>query len=194
MKVKICGVTNREDALICEDLGANMIGFVHLPGRERSLPISEISHLCSYINSSTKVLVCAPSDTDDALRMFAKSGADVLQSHSLEPEEIRTLGDHGVRVFRAVPSVRSEAVRYSEVAEALVFENGTPGTGTAYDYSTVPIDCCRKGIIAGGLTIENLHLAKALEPYALDVSSGVESRLGKKDPDLVAEFIRRCRR
>lgn len=193
MKVKICGVTSAEDALMCETLGADMIGLVHVPGRDRSLSIRAISGICSSLGSSTRVLVCEPSDTDDALRKFSESGADILQVHSLGPDEISTLRDRGVPVFRVVPSDRAQAMRFAAVAEALVFENGTPGTGTAYDYSTVPLDCCQRGIIAGGLRIDNLHLAKKLGPYALDVSSGVECRPGKKDPGIVSEFIRRCK-
>ena len=178
---------------MCGELGADMIGFVHVHGRERSLPVEKISEICSSLGvTMTRVLVCAPHDLDDALQLLFASGADVLQTYSLEPSDLIELRDLRVKVFRVVPPDRSEATRFSEAADALVFENGKPGTGSSYDYSTIPIDCCAKAIVAGGLTIESLHLAKVLGPYALDVSSGVESSPGKKDPELVAEFIRRC--
>jgi phosphoribosylanthranilate isomerase len=193
MKVKICGITSLEDATMCGELGADMIGFVHVPSRKRSLPVEKISGICSSLGPTmTTVVVCAPHDLKEALHLFVESGADVLQTYSLEPSDLIKLRDLRVEVFRVVPPDRSEATRFSEAADALVFENGKPGTGSSYDYATIPIDCCEKAIVAGGLTIENLHLAKVLGPYALDVSSGVESSPGKKDPELVAEFIRRC--
>ena len=193
MKVKICGITSLEDATMCGELGADMIGFVHVPGRERSLTVEKIFEICSSLDPTmTKVLVCAPHDLDEALHLFVESGADVLQTYSLEPSDLSDLRDRRVEVFRVVPPDRSEATRFSAAADALVFENGKPGTGSSYDYAAIPIDCCEKAIVAGGLTIENLHIAKVLKPYALDVSSGVESSPGKKDPELVAEFIRGC--
>jgi len=193
MKVKICGITSLEDATMCSELGADMIGFVHVPGRERSLAVEKISEICSSLGRGTpKVLVSAPHDLNEALDLLGSSGADVLQLYSLEPSDLIKLRRMRVMVFRVVPPDLSEATRFSESADALVFENGRPGTGSSYDYATIPIDCCAKAIIAGGLTLENLHTAKGLGPYALDVSSGVESSPGKKDPAMVAEFIRRC--
>lgn len=194
MKVKICGITNLHDAVICEELGADATGFVNVRGRQRSIPLDLVRDICSTLGPMTaKVLVCAPSDAAQALRMLERSGADLLQLHSLVPEEIHVLKAHGVGIIRAVPPVRAEAARFAECADALLFEGGPPGTGTAYDYSSVPLEVCRRGIIAGGLRLDNLHLAKAAGPYALDVSSGVERAPGRKDPALVTEFIRRCR-
>jgi len=194
MKVKICGLTTLEDAVMCEDLGADAIGLVHFPGRTRSLALDKIADISSSLGPlTTKVLVCAPRTTSEALEMMHASNVDALQLYSLEPFELLELRKLGVRAFRVVPPVREVALRYSRAADALVFEGGTPGSGTSYDYSKVPLDCCRKAIIAGGLSPSNLHLAKSLRPYGLDVSSGVESASGRKDPELVSEFIRRCR-
>lgn len=193
MKVKICGITSLKDAKMCVELGADMVGFVHVPRRNRSMTSEKIFEICSSLGSTvTKVLVCAPYDFDDALHLMGSSGADVIQTFTLESNDLIKLRDMGVKVYRVVPPDRSEATKYSEAADALVFENGRPGTGSSYDYSMVPIDVCKRAIIAGGLTVENLDFAKILGPYALDVSSGVESSPGRKDPGLVAEFIRRC--
>jgi len=194
MKVKICGVTTLEDAAMCEDLGADALGFVHFPGRTRSLPLDKISEMSSSLGPfTTKVLVCAPSTTSEALEMMHAGNVDALQLYSLEPSELLELRMLGARVFRVVSLDREEASRFSSAADALVFEGGPPGSGTSYDYSKAPIDCCRKAIIAGGLTPSNLHLAKNLRPYGLDVSSGVESAPGRKDREMVAEFIGKCR-
>jgi len=125
--------------------------------------------------------------------MIDESNADAIQVHSLDPDGVRDIREQGTRVIRAVLPTKSDALRFASVADALLFEHGAPGTGTPYDFSIVPIDSCRRAIIAGGLNLHNLDMAKALGPYALDVSSGVERTIGKKDPELVAEFIRRCK-
>lgn len=194
MKVKICGITNLEDAAMCEDLGADALGFVHFPGRARSLSLREISEISSSVGPlTTKVLVCAPSTTGDAVQMLQESGVDALQLYTLGPAELLELRLLGARVFRVVPPEREKAKAFATSADALVFEGGTPGSGSAYDYSKAPVDCCERAIIAGGLKPSNVAVAKSLRPYGLDVSSGVERVRGRKDPELVAEFIRRCK-
>lgn len=195
MKVKICGITSLEDAAMCEDLGADALGFVHVDGRGRSRPLDEISEVCGSLGPmTTKVLVCMPDDVSDAERMFTSSGADVLQLHSLGPEDSDALRSRGISVIRAVPPDRSEATRYADHVDALLFESAAPGTGSSYDYSAVPLDSCRRCIIAGGLNIANMDAVLRMRPYALDVSSGVERISGRKDPELVSEFIKRCKR
>ncbi len=194
MKVKICGITNAEDAFACEDSGADALGFVHVPGRSRNTALDQIADTCASLGPmTTSVLVCMPSDDKAAMNMVESSRADIVQVHSLDPRSLDSVRGSGIRVIRAVRPDRDEAATYAEHADALLFENGEPGTGTGFDYSQTPVDCCRRAIIAGGLNIDNLEQAKVMEPYALDVSSGVESTPGRKDPGLVREFIRRCK-
>ena len=71
MKVKVCGITNLEDAEMCELMGADALGFVNFQGRTRSLPVEKISDICSSVGPTvTKVLVCAPTSAHEGLRMF----------------------------------------------------------------------------------------------------------------------------
>lgn len=194
MKVKICGIMNAEDAAMCEALGADALGFVHFPGKKRHLSLEKIAEIVDSLGPlTTSVVVCAPRSVTEALNFVKKSHADVIQSYSLSPEDIKSISDEGETIIRAVPPVRSYAGKFSKVVDALLFESGSPGTGTEYDYSKIPLDCCSKVIIGGGLRPDNIKKVKALRPYALDVSSGVESMPCKKDPVLVAEFIRRCK-
>ena len=194
MKVKICGITSGEDAAMCEDLGADALGFVCVPGRSRSRPLSEISDMCSSLGPITaKVLVCNPDSVDSALSMLARSGADVLQLYSLNPEELAELREQGARIMRVVRPSDTDCARFAANSDALVFEEGVPGTGSSYDYSIIPQELRDRAFIAGGLNPDNVHLAKAVKPYGVDVSSGVELILGKKDPGRVEAFIRRCR-
>jgi phosphoribosylanthranilate isomerase len=194
MKVKICGITCADDASMCEEKGADALGFVHVSGRKRSISLEAVSEICSTLGPMTKrVLVCAPRAPADARELFDRSGVDILQTYTLEPDQIVEIQAEGIPVFRAVLPLKSEATRFAQCAAALVFEAGTPGTGKSFDYSLVPVDVCRRAIIAGGLTVDNLDKAKAVRPYALDVSSGVESEPCRKDPLLVEEFVRRAK-
>lgn len=194
MKVKICGITDLKDAAMCEEKGADMLGFVYFPGKMRSLPLSEIAKMIASLDRSTmKVVACDPKDAREASVFHRITGADFLQVYSLPPEALQEFRDYGGKVIRAIRPSRDEATRFSGSADALLFEMGQPGTGTSYDYSKVPTECCPRSIIGGGLRVDNLDRAKAKNPYALDVSSGVESVPGRKDPQLVSEFIRRCR-
>lgn len=194
MKVKICGVMSLSDAAMCEGMGADAVGFVHFPGRARSIPIERISEICSTIGPMTaKVMVCAPTDEDHAIELAGKSGVDALQLYTMNPAQLDRIRETGVKVMRVIKPDRALALEFADSTDALVFENGEPGTGSSYDYSIVPIDSCPRAIIAGGLSLANLASVKALHPYAVDVSSGVERSSGKKDPQLVSEFIRMCR-
>ncbi len=179
---------------MCEDAGADALGFVHVIGRDRSLPLERIKEICGTLGPmSTSVLVCSPSTVFEAVDMFDQAGVDVLQLHSLEPKQISWLSRQGVPVIRAVKPDRKDAMRFSDHVHALLFEHGRPGSGSSYDYSQVPIDCHRRSIIAGGLNLDNLDHALRMKPYALDVSSGVEREPLRKDAELVSEFIRRCK-
>lgn len=194
MKVKICGLMNIEDAAMCEDLGADALGFVHFPGKKRHLQLSNIAEMIDSLGPmTTTVVVCAPKSVSEALDMIRKSHADVIQSYTLSPADIKSIGGQGETVIRAVPPVYSYACQFSKVADALLFESGSPGTGSMYDYSKIPVGCCDKMIIGGGLSPNNLNEAKTLHPYALDVSTGVEQTPCRKDPALVDSFIKRCR-
>jgi phosphoribosylanthranilate isomerase len=194
VKVKVCGITNSEDAFACEDLGADALGFVHVDGRRRSIELDSVREICSSLGPmTTTVLVCAPTDAGSALKLIDRCGASAVQLYTLDAESLDSVRESGVRVIRAVRPDRAEAAVFADHADALLFESGTPGTGTGFDYSQTPVDCCRRAIIAGGLRADNLESAKRMNPYALDVSSGVESTPGRKDPLLVDEFIRRCR-
>ncbi|MEM2943307.1 MAG: phosphoribosylanthranilate isomerase [Methanomassiliicoccales archaeon] len=194
MKIKICGITNASDAIMCEDLGADALGFVHFPSSIRSLSLRCIREIVSTVGPFTKkVLVCSPADTEEAIKFVKAANVDVIQLYNLDCEEIESIRSHGIAVIRAVKPTDEEIYEFLEVADALLFDSPVPGSGRAHDYSAIPLKLCRRAIIAGGLGIENVDLVRSMRPYAVDVSSGVEKSVGRKDQTLVSEFIRRCR-
>ena len=187
-------MTSAEDAFMCEELGADAIGFVHVNDRARSLQPAKIRDICGSLGPMvTTVLVCAPPSIGSALELIDRCRVRVIQLYTLEGKSLDAIRATGVRVIRAVRPDPEEAAVFADHADALLFESGKPGTGSGFDYSRVPVSCCRRAIIAGGLSVDNLEEAKRMNPYALDVSSGVESTPGTKDRSLVGEFIRRCR-
>ena len=194
MKVKICGLRSLEDAAMCEDLGADALGFIHFHGKKRHLTLGKIAEIGASLGPMTKkVVVCSPGTVAEAQDILGRSQADAIQLYSLSPEELQALRESGATVIRAVKPDRAMAMEYSGCVDALLFEKGEPGTGSGYDYSKIPMDVGVHKIIGGGLTPGNLIHAKSLKPYALDVSSGVEGADGRKDPRLVEEFIRRAK-
>jgi len=193
MRVKICGISSLDEAIMCEDMGADAIGLVHYPGRRRSMDLGGIGDIARSMGPFISAfLVCRPSGLEDATRMLEMTGAQGIQAYSLSPSEMSELRKSGYKVIRAVRPEREEAERYAHHVDALLFEAGIPGMGHTYDYRRVPMDIHPRTIIAGGLNIDNIEEAKRLRPYGVDVSSGVEGPDGK-DPRLVREFIRRCR-
>jgi phosphoribosylanthranilate isomerase len=194
LKVKICGITNAEDAWMCESFDPDALGFVHYPSKARSLPLKDIRDITSTIGPFTKtVLVCLPGSVDAAVKMVEDAGVDVIQLYTFGRSEIEKIKACGIPVIRAVKPLEKEIQEFFDVADALLFDGPVPGSGLSHDYRSIPIKSCRRAIIAGGLNLDNLHVVKSLKPYGVDVSSGVERTIGKKDPQLVSEFIRRCR-
>ncbi|MDY6775427.1 MAG: phosphoribosylanthranilate isomerase [Halobacteria archaeon] len=206
VRVKICGVTDSDGLGKVVRSGADAVGFItQVPvDTPRNLSVEEVSHLVSETPPFvTTVAVVMPDTADEAVELAESSGADVLQVHShLEPDEVEYLSretDAGV-VKRVEPNP-DHATKYSETADALIVdstdEDGAGGTGETHDWSRtsevvrevdVPV------VLAGGLRPGNVKEAvEAVEPYAVDVASGVESSDGGKDAQLVERFVAESR-
>jgi len=201
-RVKVCGITNEADRDVAVAAGADALGFlVDVPvdtARELS-PERAADLLAGVPPLVTTVLVTMPEDAERAIALHEATGADVVQLHNdLSTEALAEIrGITGARVMKAVSADLEEASRYAPVADALVVDSrdasGAGGTGEAHDWETtraireavdVPV------VVAGGLTPENVGDAvRTVEPFAVDVSSGVERREGRKDHDAVRTFV-----
>jgi phosphoribosylanthranilate isomerase len=125
---------------------------------------------------------------------------DLLQFHGAEsPEDCRQYGRPYIKAIRMAPGVdvAAEAGRYPEACGILLDAydpQAAGGTGAGFDWTRVPRDLGRPLILAGGLTPENVAQAvRQVRPYAVDVSSGVESSKGIKDAARIAAFIRNAK-
>ena len=206
MKVKICGLTRREDLRACR--GADLVGVVvGFPGSPRNLTWSEAEGiLASAEGQFLRVVVMVSPSASDLARAF-HAGADRVQVHGAVPPGLSPGGEATLIPSLALPRSPTPALpapldRIWHGPFPLVHldtggEGPPGGTGRTWDWGNwaramgrVPRDF----LLAGGLTAENVPRAlDALHPWGVDVSTGVESRPGEKAPALVQGFIRAVR-
>ena len=208
--VKICGLTRREDVLAAVDAGAEYLGVVLAESPRRVSPSRAARLLRDVPARAVGVFVDAPSEH---VRRIAESvPLDVAQLHGSETAETcGALRDSGVRVWKALrPTSAGElaegAARYRGSVDGLLVEGHSEeaagGTGTAFPHRWWEEAGLEAGggpegptlILAGGLTPENV--ARALDrtsPGVVDVSSGVETEPGVKDPGRIRAFVEAVR-
>jgi phosphoribosylanthranilate isomerase len=199
VRVKICGVTRLEDALLAARLGADAIGLNLWPGSRRYLPPQAaraiVDRLPPFV---TAVGVFVNQPPTEVLAAAAESGVAVVQLHGDEPyQDCNGYPIPAIKALRvAGPESLAELDRYRVRAFLLDAPSaGFGGSGATFDW-TLARDVARRAtvILAGGLRPENVADAiRAVRPWAVDVASGVEASPGVKDPDKLARFIARAK-
>jgi phosphoribosylanthranilate isomerase len=209
-KVQVCGIRTLEDALICEKANADSLGFVNVEGRARSIPLDNIKDIIEVIGPMTlSTLIGFPKNSEEIIKKADFVGADAVQIYTLDTIELERVRDCGFRVYRAVSidvqtgklEVSVEKLNsFAKVCDMIIFEPSlnkiTGGLGLQYDYEGILISYinhCRRFGVAGGLNPQNVESALKIGPYSVDVSSGVESKLGTKSEEKIIEFIKRCK-
>jgi phosphoribosylanthranilate isomerase len=201
VKVKICGITNLDDAMAAVDFGADALGFVFFKESSRYIPhnlaASIIKKLPSFL---TTVGVFVNERPEHVERVVKMTGIDVVQLHGEEsPEECRCTK----RVIKAVRVDALESleplISYRENISAFLLDTFTynlfGGTGKIFNWD-IALEAKQFGriILAGGLTPDNIIQAvERVRPYGVDVSSGVELEKGKKDHKKMQLFIERAK-
>jgi phosphoribosylanthranilate isomerase len=208
--VKICGLSAEEAVSAAVAGGAGYLGFVFYPPSPRAVTPREAARLCSTVPSSV-ARVGLFVDADDAVieAALALAPLDILQFHGSEPPE--RVGEVRLRfrlpVMKAVaiagPRDVLGAARYEDVADLLLFDAKPPcqpdalpgGNGLAFDWGLIADRSWRRPwMLSGGLTAEVLPEAVRISgAVAVDVSSGVESRPGVKDPKKICAFLAAAR-
>ncbi|UFS69614.1 phosphoribosylanthranilate isomerase [Geomonas sp. RF6] len=200
-KVKICGITSVEDALIAVEAGADALGFVFFEKSPRNLDPSRAAQIIATIPpfvQAVGLFVNAPLDFVNTTA--EQCGLDLVQLHGDEsPDYCLSVSRRVIKVFR-VKGAESLASLTSYRVAGYLLDAWSPhlygGTGETFDWDCV--SAAKKAgpvILAGGLTPENVASAVAhVSPYAVDVSSGVESAPGRKDHEKVRRFIREAKK
>jgi len=197
-RVKICGITSYEDAALALDLGADALGFNFYPGSRRFLGFAaarDITRRLPPLATTVGVFVNAadPTEVDAGARA---AGVQVLQLHGDESTDYcRRLGAWPLIKAVRIDKDWTGARLAGYAVQAFLFDHGDDqqfgGTGTAFDWSLARgFRRERKIILAGGLNPANVAEAiHAVQPYGVDVCSGVESRPGIKDAGKLAAFM-----
>ncbi|HUV52760.1 MAG TPA: phosphoribosylanthranilate isomerase [Dehalococcoidia bacterium] len=196
VRVKICGITNLDDALTAVEYGADALGFVFAPS-PRQVTSGKVKRIVAKLPPFVcKVGVFVNSDMEFVKETMAACNLDLVQLHGDEGTEYcTTLFPRAIKVFTGnnLPSVEKLS-RYRVAAYMLDKDKGAASNTTEQKKlwklarqigEHVPV------ILAGGLTPDNVSEAiKVAQPYAVDVSSGVEIKTGKKDHKKMLAFLR----
>jgi len=200
VEIKICGLTNLEDARAAQSAGADFLGFVLYRRSPRGITVGTLRRIIDRLSGSPKVVgVFVNAPRNKVMRVAEDCGLFAVQFH----------GDESVDAAPAMPAVVWRAVRFCHgaasplpeewPAERYVLDATTPGV---YGGTGIPVDWTAASalarqypvMLAGGLTPENVTDAmRRVHPLGVDVASGVEKTPGKKDHQKIEAFIRAVR-
>ncbi len=197
-RIKICGITRSKDALLAAKLGADAIGLVFYEKSPRSISVQQAQTILQELPAFVTV-VGLFVNADPALvhHILAQVPLDTLQFHGEEDASYCTrFGKPYIKAIRMRPGIDllTEIQQHPQATGILLdsYVKGTKGgTGQAFNWQQIPHCLTKPIILAGGLTPDNILSAIAtVQPYAVDVSGGVESGHGIKDPNKLIAFIR----
>jgi phosphoribosylanthranilate isomerase len=199
VRTKICGITREEDALAAVSCGADAIGLILYADSKRQITPEQAAAITAHLPPFVGVVgLFANADPSEVRRTMQLVNLSLLQFHGDEtPEYCRSFNFPYVKAVNVKPGLNllQYAKRYFD-AKALLLdtyqEGVTGGTGKTFDWNLIPPNFPKPIILAGGLNAENVRAAiKQVRPFALDVSSGVESgKKGIKDPQKIAKFLK----
>lgn len=195
--VKICGITNAPDGLAAAEAGADALGFMFYDKSPRRISVPEAAQVIRQLPPFViKVGVFVDASEDLVMRAIGDCGLNMLQFHGDEtPEYCTQFGLMSMKAFRVrdADSLKSLANYPTDawLLDAFVADKAG-GTGERFNWD-LAIEAKKAGrpiFLAGGLTPSNVAEAVAkVQPYGVDVSSGVEAEPGRKDHAKVREFI-----
>ncbi len=194
MFVKICGITNEEDALLAVAMGADCLGFNFVQGSPRKISATEAENIIKRLPHGTVTVGVFKNENPEMIvSTVTQIGLSGAQLHGREPvSEIRWIRKRLPFVIRAMeaedPNLSSAG---NSPADIILLDAQTPGGGRTFDWrlaTNAPSGI--RLMIAGGLNPDNIEEAiRQIRPYGVDVATGVESRPGKKDASKMQKFI-----
>jgi len=197
-RIKICGITRPEDAAAAVYAGADAIGLVFFEKSPRHVQMDQavdiVSGLPPFVTVVALFVDAVASLVNEVLK---QTPIDLLQFHGAEdPQQCTSFGRPYIKAIpmRDGVDLHAEAKRYGSAA-GLLLDSYTPGlaggSGREFAWQRIPGDLKKPVVLAGGLTPSNVATAiRQVQPYAVDVSSGVESQPGIKDRDRINAFIK----
>ncbi len=199
VKIKICGITNIEDALFAISLGVDAVGFVFAESRRRITAVDASQIIDELPQSVLKIGVFVNEEEQRVREILQVCRLNMIQFHGDEsPKYILKFREEVIKSFRIENENSLKNIpKYKAIAYLLdtYSQEGYGGTGETFNWD-LAVKAKKFGpiILAGGLTPDNVVEAiNQVQPYGVDVSSGVESYPGKKDPKKLEKFVKRVR-
>lgn len=196
--IKICGVTNEEDALLATALGADALGFNLVPGSPRLISPTQVADIVRRVPPEVATIGIfrneLPARVIELVHRCGLTGAQLHGSESAAQcaEVARAVG-FTMQAFPAGDRLIDRAKNYP--VEVILIDNAKPGSGQLFDWSLAEVPDGKKMLLAGGLDPDNVSDAiDQVRPWGVDVSSGTEQSYGKKDPRKLRQFIANARR
>ncbi|MCR5825342.1 MAG: phosphoribosylanthranilate isomerase [Oscillospiraceae bacterium] len=196
-KIKLCGLSRPCDIEAANELKPDYIGFVFAPKSKRYVTPETARGLKQMLSPGIQAVGVFVNETPEAVAKLLQDGViDVAQLHGAEDEvymtRLRRLTDRPIiKAFRMEPGIDLQAVAQS-TADFVLLDSGA-GTGTVFDWKRIQT-VKRPYFLAGGLDADNASAAvRLLRPYAVDVSSGIETD-GRKDKRKMAAFVAAVRK
>lgn len=198
MKIKICGLKRNEDIEYVNEALPDYIGFVFSKSR-RQVTLQQAYDLKRDLNSRIKSVGVFVNEPQDMIAKLAKNGIiDLAQLHGNEDNvyisKLREKTDGKVKIIKAISISNEFSIdQINEIdADFFLLDNGSGGTGKAFDYSLIKNKVNDRIFLAGGINAGNIKNAVSLNPYCIDVSSGAESD-GIKDREKIIKLVRSIR-
>ncbi len=199
-RVKVCGFTHEADVAKAVEAGVDAVGaIVDVPVETpREVSASRAAALFGTVPPFVSTVLVTMADSREAVRsLVERVEPDAVQVHAgLAPEDVGALSADGMTTIAAVDHDDAEVAAYAAKADAVLVDSmdaaGAGGTGTTHDWEqTRSLDTLEAPLIlAGGLTPENVADAvRTVDPYAVDVASGVEVEPGRKDAASIEQFV-----
>jgi len=201
VRIKICGITNTEDAVAATELGADAIGFVFAPSPRQISPEIARKIITALPPLVQTVGVFVDEDPERVASTAAFCHLNLLQFHGKEtPSYCSRFGHRAIKAIRVQNEASLEGCSaYGDVVGAFLLDTyvtgQSGGAGRTFDWSLCqPARRYGRIILAGGLNADNVAAAISVaQPYAVDASSGLEEKPGTKDHAKMARFIRAVR-
>ncbi|AYF94298.1 phosphoribosylanthranilate isomerase [Streptococcus koreensis] len=186
-KVKICGLSTVEAVETAVLAGADYVGFVFAESK-RQVSLEQAHELAKLVTGKTKIVgVFVSPSLEDLEQAIAQVPLDIVQIHGTFDEAL--IQKISVPVIRAI-QLSDQKTKVTSPADFLLFDAPVAGSGRTFDWDLLKNQKIQQDFfIAGGLTVDNVRQAReTFQPYALDVSSGVETD-GRKDIEKIKAFI-----
>lgn len=195
MRVKICGITNSDDAIFCELAGAEFLGFIFYSGSKRYIDPSTALEIIKKLKPGTKrVGVFVNEELEVVNKIVQELQLDFVQLHGKEtPEYTAEVKCKTIKAFRITDGFDYGLINNYGTSIPLfdTYSNNLyGGTGEKFDWNFIPGKLKGQYFLSGGISTENIkEVAASLRPFAVDVNSSLEKEPGIKDHNKVKDFF-----